>query len=104
MEILDMVTVEHLDEENAALAQLIGIENFRKLVKSYGGSPLYIPKAESIARAVRNERIRSEFDGGNVRELAARYGLTESWVREIVSDRCDGEIPGQMSIFDIIGE
>ena len=49
------------------------------------------------------KEIREEFDGGNYRELAAKYGLTERWVRFILFgklDNLDDDMEGQMSIYD----
>ena len=50
------------------------------------------------------QRIREEFDGSNYKELAMRYGLTETWIRSIVLDKIreirEKPLEGQMSIFD----
>ena len=100
MELFEKVTMEHLEGENRDLAELIGLENFKKMVKVYSGSTLYIPKVESITKEARDERIREEFTGGNLHELALRYGLTDRRVREILSENHTGEIPGQISLFD----
>ena len=37
-------------------------------------------------RAARNEEIKKKFTGGNFRELAFEYDLTEVQIRSIVSD------------------
>lgn len=42
---------------------LIGLENYRKLVDIYAGELIYIPKADSFDRLVRNQKIVDEFDG-----------------------------------------
>lgn len=101
MEVLEKVKLEHLEEEARALAELIGIENFKKLVRIYGGASIYIPKMDSISKEARNEQIREEFTGDNLHELALKYHLTDKWVRDIIAGE-NGEIdlPGQMSLFD----
>ena len=48
MDLLDKVQMEDLDEEQRTLAGLIGIEAFRALVRNYNGTPIYIPKIESL--------------------------------------------------------
>lgn len=50
-----------------------------------GGSEIgYVAKVGRVQRERRNERIRSEFDGRNHRELAARFGMTRRNVYNIV--------------------
>lgn len=57
------------------------------LVQQRGGTSLYIPKAESISRTVRNSAIRAEFTGKNLKQLAARYELSEVQIRAILSQK-----------------
>lgn len=105
MDLLDQVQIENLDEEQKALAELIGLEGFRNLVRAYNGTSIYVPKIESIEKIVRDECIKEEFDGGNYRELALKYGLTETWIRNIVLEKAKEikarPLDGQMSIFDL---
>ena len=84
MDLLDQVKLENLDEEQKALAELIGLDGLKNLVRAYNGTSIYVPKIESLEKAVRDEYIKEEFDGGNYRELALKYGLTETWIRNIV--------------------
>lgn len=106
MDLLDKVQMEDLDEEQRTLAGLIGIEAFRALVRSYNGTPIYIPKIESLEKPVRDELIREEFDGKNYRELALKYGLTETWIRNIVIEKaCEIKakpMDGQISLKGIL--
>lgn len=106
MALLDQIEVKDLDEDQRELAELIGIETYRRLVRTYGGTSVYIPKAESLEKAVRDRQIKEEFDGANYRELAKRYGLTEAWVRSITQERLEEirrtPIPGQMDIRDFL--
>ena len=79
--------LEDLSQEQKKRADLIGKDNFKKLMEEYGGTYFYIPKTDKIERRERNEQIKAEFDGYNFRELAQKYGLTEVTIRSIVSDR-----------------
>ncbi len=105
MDLLDQVQIENLDEEQKTLAELIGLEGFKNLVRAYNGTSIYVPKIESLEKTVRDEHIREEFDGGNYRELALKYGLTEIWIRNIVLEKAREikarPLDGQMSIFDL---
>lgn len=105
-DILDQLMMEDLDEEQHFLASTIGFDNYKELVKIYGGSSIYIPKKDSLAAILRNKEILSEFDGGNFRELATKYNITEVWVRNLVRERLRElrikPLEGQMSIEDLI--
>ena len=104
MDLLDHVEMESLDEDQKKIAELVGMEGFRNLVRTFGGTSIYIPKVESLEKTVRDQRIREEFDGSNYKELAMRYGRTETWIRSIVLDKIreirEKPLEGQMSIFD----
>lgn len=98
------IRLADLNEEQLELADLIGLDNYKKLVLNYGGLQLYIPKPDSFSRTARNEQIRAEFTGSNFKELATRYGLTEVQIRSIVNDIVKEvrrrPIDGQMNLFD----
>lgn len=104
MDLLDEVGLGDLDEEQKKIAALIGMDEFRSLVRAFNGTSIYIPKIESMEKTVRDRRIKAEFDGGNYRELALKYGLTETWIRNIVVEKVkelrSRQIEGQMSLFD----
>ena len=81
MSALDRVQMSDLDEEQQQVAELIGLDNYKRLVSVFGGLSIYIPKADAWERMARDEQIREEFDGYNFKELAGRYGLTEVRIR-----------------------
>ena len=98
MSALDRVQMSDLDEEQQQVAELIGLDNYKRLVSVFGGLSIYIPKADAW-----DEQIREEFDGYNFKELAGRYGLTEVRIRSIVSDKMREfrarPMDGQQSLF-----
>lgn len=81
----------------ADLAELIGIEAMMKIVETFSGSMLYIPKVESVLAPIRDRHIREEFDGTNSRRLALRYNVSESWVFRVVNEN---QVFGQTSMFE----
>ena len=87
MSALEKVRLEDLDQEQQEVAELIGLENYKKLMAEYGGVSIYIPKADRLERLERNDKIRAEFTGYNFRDLAVKYGLTEVSIRSIVADK-----------------
>ena len=54
------------------------------MVEYCGGSNVYIPSKGAIVNKARNRIIKEEFDGGNYREIASRFGISEVAVRQIV--------------------
>ena len=79
------------------IAELIGLEATLKLAQTFGGANLYIPKPDLLLASMRDRRIRDEYrQGKTVRELALRYNLSESWVREVLAK--SGIQTGQMSL------
>lgn len=84
---IDEITIDQLSGEQYELAECIGIEAYRKLVKNYGGGFVYICKADTVMKFSRNSEICERFNGYNFRELAKEYNLSEKMIREIVSDK-----------------
>lgn len=68
------------------IARVIGIGNAVKLGKELGGEPFYLPKLDICLARVKKRKIIEEFRGGNYGELARKYGVTSSWVREIIRE------------------
>ena len=89
MSLLDNITFNDLDSEQRALAECIGIDAYRNLLKNYAGSCVYVRKPNTVTNSIRNADIRREFDGGNYNELAKKFGLSVVSIRRIVSE------PGQ---------
>lgn len=101
-----VIQQDDLNEEQQHLAELIGLDNFAKLVQVFGGTNIYIPKAEAFGRSVRNEKIRQEYNGRNVKSLAVKYGLTERQVYKLIDIAPKGDytrvLDGQMSLLDFM--
>ena len=94
---IDEQNIEELPHPYKDLAKQLGIETALSLAEMWGGLAVYFPKAERALQNIRNERIVQEFNGGNVTELARKYNLTESWVREILKSQHINE--NQMRLF-----
>ena len=58
------VTLEDIPEEYRDIAETVGLE--------------------ALERQARNRAIRSQFNGGNYRSLAAQYRLSERQIRKII--------------------
>lgn len=102
--LLELITLDDLGENERAMAEIIGIELFLKLVTEYGGTAIYLPKAESLILPARNNIIAREFNGMNYYELSRKWNLTERYIREIVREKAEemrhAPIEGQTSLFE----
>ena len=54
------------------------------IAEHFGGRQIYLPRGDRLRRALRNVRIRAEFDGRNVPDLARRYHMSEMQIRAIL--------------------
>ncbi|MGP1599369.1 Mor transcription activator family protein [Peptoanaerobacter stomatis] len=63
-----------------------------------GVTSIYVHKEDSLIRGIRDNIIRSEFNGYNYSYLAKKYKLTDRTIRDIV----DNKIEGQVSFEDIL--
>lgn len=75
-------------EVNASVEALarVAIEQVRTLGHQLGGTQPYIPCGAVAARREIAEAICRDFRGNNYGELAAKHGLTESRVRNILRE------------------
>jgi predicted transcriptional regulator len=84
------------------LEELIGADNYKKVIAQFAGKVLYFPKKNRIAE--RHEQIRQEYAGGaEFCELAVKHRYTERHVREIVRGQVKQE-PARERFFSRIGK
>lgn len=81
------MTIDELPDSYQPVAEIVGVEGALRLAKHLGGLSFYYPRLDSLLRDKRDAQIRAEFNGTNHRDLARKYQLTESWIREIVQRR-----------------
>lgn len=86
MDLLKEITFDDLEPEQRELAELIGLEAYKRLISVYAGSYVYVCKSETITAKIRNRKICMEFNGYNFRELARKYNLSERQIRNITSE------------------
>lgn len=86
-EIAATMSIQDLPESYQPVAEIVGVENALRLAQHLGGLSFYYPRLDSLLRDKRDAQIRAEFTGCNHRDLARKYKLTESWIREIVQRR-----------------
>lgn len=103
--LLEDLKLEDLEEQYQMIAQAVGLEGLKKLCNYFGGSSIYIPQRRQLIANRRETAIYREYDGTNIKQLAARYGVSESTVYNIVRDRLVtkkyGNVLGQTSFADM---
>lgn len=104
MSLLDNLEIEDLSADQRELAECIGMEAYKKLVKNYAGSCVYVCKPDTVTVNLRNEEIRRKFNGYNYAELAREFNLAEVSIRRIVSPVIvavkAAPLPEQTTLFD----
>ena len=78
------VTMENIPEELQPIAEIIGMDKLIELSSFLGGCQFYIPTKNNLIRRTVYTAIKKEFNGGNVRELAQKYGKSERTVHRII--------------------
>jgi Mor family transcriptional regulator len=97
MSLLDTVVLDDLSGEQLEIAELIGIENYRKLVRHFGGNTVRILQADTLVKEKRDNEIRKLYNGRNELELSQKYNLSDRTIRAITADL--KRIDGQTSLF-----
>lgn len=87
MSLLDEITLTDLDEKQRELAECIGMEAYKKLVSTYAGENICVRMPDRLTIALRNDRIRQDYNGYNIRYLSRKYGLHESTIRRILKNQ-----------------
>ena len=86
-DVLGYVKREDLPEGCRDLVDMFGIDLVMELVDYCGGSCIYLPSKSGVLKNARNRVIKDEFDGGNYKELARRFGISDMQVRKILKGR-----------------
>ena len=96
---MEHIKLSDLQGDQRELAELIGIENYIKMVQRYSGTSIYIAKIDKLLNSKRDAEIIKSFNGRNYRYLAYKYRLSERAVRDIISKGYSQNVE-QMSFFD----
>ena len=82
------VTLDMLPPAQREVAELIGMENYLKMVEYAQGDAIYFSKYDSLLeghqRVKRDEEIIAKFTGFNLTELAKEYNLTTRTLYNII--------------------
>lgn len=98
MNLLDTVTLDDLDGDQLEIAEVIGMEAYRHLVKHFGGNSLRVYQEDTLIKGKRDKEILEQYTGYNIRQLSIKYGLSDRTIRNIVAPA--RTLEGQVSLFD----
>lgn len=97
-ELIADTTMEDIARNYRPVAEIVGIQKFIELSEYAMGEEIYFPKVETVLVPARNRRIKKEWNGYNLKELAERYNLTTKRIGDILKDE---PMIGQISMFDL---
>lgn len=83
---LDKAKLEDVPESYKELAEILGMDAFKRLVMNYGGTEVYIPVDKSITRNIRNNILRRTFNG-DYKQSAKTYRMSQAQVRKIIKNK-----------------
>ena len=86
---IENLKIEDLPDSYKDIAEEIGIDTFKKLVKLLGGNSIYVPKEASLTRPIRDRIIKEDFNG-DYKILARRYNISQSRIRNILYKQTKG--------------
>ena len=69
----------------AAQAEPLTLDIIEAIHIKFSGETIYIPTTKTFDRAQRDKAILAEFDGGNHRAIARRYGLSLVRIYQIIN-------------------
>lgn len=69
------------------LAQRRAFVIVRALSHYAGGRQLYIPRGDTLERALRDRQIWGKYTGKNIEDLAAEFGLTTITVYSVIAEQ-----------------
>ena len=72
------------------IANRLGIEKVKWLFEEFGGTSVYFPTKKMIYKESSDREIFNEFNGFNIKELASKYNMSESYIRAIIRQKKAG--------------
>ena len=98
------IKLTDLKEQHRQYAEIIGVENLISLAKVYGGTNIYIPQMSELLKNQKYSLIIKDYTGGNIKELARKYNVSERTVyrlvRDIIKEAKYEPFEGQITLFD----
>ena len=94
------IQLSDLQGEQKELARITGLDVYLKLVEYYGGTTIYVAKADRLINLKRDNEILRKYNGFNAQALAKEYNLSDRTIREIINEARKRPLDGQLSLND----
>ena len=82
--------ISDLSPQFENIANKLGIEKVKWLFEEFWGTSVYFPTEKMIYEESRDREIFNEFNGFNIKELASKYNMSESYIRAIIRQKKAG--------------
>lgn len=82
------IKCEYLNGIYNELANLLGTDAAMKIHAAYRGQQMTFP-VEFFSKQFIKNRIASEYDGHNIKQLATKHGYSEKSIRKILKEYID---------------
>ena len=70
------------------LLEYLDPESIYKLMMTYGGETIFVPKIDKVLKMERNEKIKNDFNAGlSQRQLVKKYGITARYLRKLLTEK-----------------
>lgn len=76
--------ISDLSPQFENIANKLSIEKVKWLFEEFWGTSVYFPTEKMIYEESRDREIFNEFNGFNIKELASKYNMSESYIRAII--------------------
>lgn len=73
------------------IAEIIDEDAAKALYRNFRGQQVVFPN-KLYSSTYTAQKIREEFNGKNVKELALKYGFTERWVRTLLKTKSENSV------------
>lgn len=79
------IEAEYLSGVYSEIANLLNVETAIKLHSAYRGQQITFP-VHLFSKEYISQKIVSEYNGYNIKQLATKFGYSEKWIRKILKD------------------
>lgn len=83
-DILELVEYDDLTADMQTVADIIGMEAVKKLIKDYDGMSFYVPKLTKMENPVKKYLAANK--GKNCKNLARELGRSQATIRELMKE------------------
>lgn len=81
----------------AARARDIAFRHAEQVRRDWGGQKIYVPMGQSYEVTQRDLEIYRRFDGRNGIDLCREYGITDTWLRAIITRAREADLKRRQS-------